>query len=258
MANKYDNEFMSTGKEVNEIASSLRAGKNNSNKGKGKKKLIILLLLIIFLVVGAGAAVVIMMLSNSKTNVEFYGKNVDAGVKVWCDIYDTTDNTSQRVLVDGKEELTISFEPELPNNESKKVITFENSKITSKNSIIQFFYEIENRSDVADMYVNYQKENSNDTNFVISIFYRIGEGNDVVALTYYAFEGMYYYSEVDIMNGTNAMEEISLNSDIVLEKNTKMTMRIELQVFDENKDASCNCDFNISLINIYNNGASGK
>ena len=258
MGKKYDKEFMSTGKEVNQIADALRNRNKPSdpNGGKKKKKILIILLLLLLLVAGAVAGFFIY--SSSRMNVDFYVKNIDAGVRVWGQVLDTRNNDVTTILVDNKKEEYVSFIPEEMGNNGQlnKHITFSTSAKIGKNSIVQFFYEIENKSKYSDMFIDFTKAKSDDDNFVVRVYYKSGRDAEIVALTYYAKDGKYYLSESDLDDSSKGLDSVSLSDSVRLRKQDKLTMRIEVQVYNPNKEASCNCNFAINMVNQthYNSG----
>lgn len=252
MGDNYNKEFMSTGKEVSQIADALRnKGKPSKPSGGGnKKKKVLIILLLLLLLVGAGVAG-FFIYSSSRMNVEFYVKNVNAGVRVWGQVLDSRTSTVADILVDNKKEEYVSFAPEDMGDRGQinKNISFSTNAKIGKNSIVQFFYEIENRSTYSDMFVDFTKAKSNDDNFVVRVYYRSGRDAEVTALTYYAKDGKYYMSESDLDDLSKGRNDVSLSNDIRISKREKLTMRIEVQVYNPNKEASCNCNFSINMVN---------
>ena len=68
--------------------------------------------------------------------------------------------------------------------------------------------------------------------------------------------GKYYINESDITDASKGTDKMSLNKAIEVKAGEKMTMRVEMMVYDTLSNAQCNCNFSIDIVN--EKYASGK
>ena len=248
---KDNNDLKTAGNNISNIAKNLH-NSNQEEKKKGKKKILIILLLLL-LVIGIGLGVAIMMISSaSRPQVNINAKDINARVEVSCNIIDAVSGQSTVVKVDGNTigHYVFNSDKDAQNDTIYKTVKFDTAEIVNGNSVVQFFYKIENKSNHASMYVNYEKEvKATDNNFMINVYYKKNEEAETVAMTYYVINGKYYLQESDIGDTTKGLSSVSLNNAIKVDKGDIMTMRVELLVYNKSYSASCNCNFALKMVN---------
>ena len=253
---RYNEEFMAKGQEVYEIAHRRQGNPNDEDdEEKKKKRRFLIIFFFLFFFLAAAAIVAYLLLSSGSMRQTILANNVDATVKVSSYKTDERGNT-ETISVNNKEQEILVFNAEDdPNDTIEKTITFQTSSSVSGRDVFQFLYEIENRSSVAEMYISFTKPQSNDNNFKYVIYYTKEGESEVEILSYFAKDGVYYELETNMENGVSGFRTIDSGTAIMMDKSSKMTLRVEVSIIDPYANADCDCDFSINLINAnsYNN-----
>lgn len=220
---------------------SKNTSENSENKkekkGKVGKVIVSILTVIVLLLVGT---IVYFLNTSPKALITIQHKNVDASVTAQCIVAGEDINST----INGKEKDTKSFTSSQSRTETFEVDAVYQIKPTS---IVQMFFTFTNESS-DDIILNLTKQNSEDNNFKISIFYQLNDDSTTTSIDYFSLEGKYYTTMEDLRNRENGNKTLNLPDAIVINGGKVLNMRIELSVNETSYDAQCvyNFDFKLS------------